>query len=166
MKLIMKHIFSSGMTLAIVLLTVSSCKDIFHSKENINYVNLVMDKMHQDSVKSNKRNYYKFHAEEGKTYYISWHYATNWVQSLEVTAFWYDTGLVAMGEKKLKYSGYRGVVVNDEGDTSSFLTASRSGDVVIRVLKGDIVQGEGKETTYNFLVSTRKYDWRDKKFVE
>ena len=157
MKRIMKRAFIAGITLAAALFTVSGCKDIFHSKEDIDYVNLILDTAHNGSVlaydtagkaKMKEKNYYKFRAERGVTYYISWsvEYSSEGDYKLSITTFWYDTGGVVMGEQ----SG------EDGSKTPPSFVASRSGDVVVRATAPTRYYDErGNTVNYRIMVSTK-----------
>ena len=123
MKRILPQAFI-GVTMAITFLAVSACKDIFHSKDSINYTELVLDMEHNDSVNKKNKDYYKFYAEQGKTYNILIDKYEDY--SIYIDAFWYDTEETVIGELGF----FR------DGKTS--FTATRSGNVVIRVTSQNI----------------------------
>ena len=119
-------------------IAVSGCRDIFYSKENIEYMDLIIDKEYLNSV--SKKNYYKFHAEQGVTYYLSWKIVSSPKIRINVEAFWYDTGeIVAEGWGKKLRGGL------------SF-SYSRSGDVVIRITG---------RNDYKIILSTSGYNYED-----
>ena len=147
-RIVLKTIL--GVVVMIALMAVSGCRDIFHSKEDIDYVDLAINKQHSSSVKIGNKNYCKFHAEQEVTYYISW-YVSNWSYTVEnnlkVTTFWYDTGGTITGEQ----SDWR---TKDYGPS---FTASRSGDVVVKITAEKAGYGSSPNTAdYNFMISTRK----------
>jgi len=133
-------ILLSCVVIIMILMAVSSCRDFFHSKENIDYMDLVLNKEYDNSVAEGGRNYYKFNAELNKTYYISWYTMSN---EIKVATFWYDTGGTVTGEKEGLGSG-----------KLSFST-SRSGDVVVRITSGDYAYGT---IDYKLMVSTSEYN--------
>ena len=152
----MKNIYV-GIIIATTLFIFSACRDIFYSKEDIDYVNLILDTTHNSSVgthddntrnKNIPRNYYKFRVEQGATYYFSWR--TNYYDSdrrgyngslrevyheLIITMFRYDNGGIVMGERE------------DRNGYGSF-TAPYSGDIVIRVTA--TIVGKGYHWEYDF----------------
>jgi hypothetical protein len=122
MKLIIQQVII-GAVLAIMLFVLSGCKEIFHSKEDINYTKLVLDMEHNDSVGKKEKDYYKFYAEQGKTYNVNLK-KSDYYASIDISAFWYDTEETVIGE--LNFS-------DDYDWEKTPFTASRSGNVVIRV---------------------------------
>jgi len=126
--------------MVMALMALSGCRDIFHSKENLDYMDLVLDKEYSNSVKKGSRNYYKFHAVQDVTYYISW-YLSPYGAKIKVASFWYDTGGTVTGEK--------------EGwiEDLSF-SSSRTGDVVVRITTNG--SGSLETADYKFMVSTSK----------
>ena len=129
MKLIIQQVII-GTALAVMLFVLSGCKEVFHSKEDINYTELVLDMEHNDSVKKKEKDYFKFYAEQGKTYNVDLKHRSSSASSthIYIGAFWYDTEETVIGE--LRFS---------EGDwKKTSFTASRSGNVVIRVTSQNI----------------------------
>ena len=120
------------------LMALSGCRNIFHSKEKIDYIDLVIDSEHTSSLKKGKRNYYKLPIEKGTKYKIECHAwvgysndgkANSWSyldSSFMFAVFFYDTE----EQLVLKKSG------SSEKSISASFTASRSGDIVIRVTSG------------------------------
>jgi hypothetical protein len=134
----------SCLFIIMALMALSGCRDIFHSKENIDYTSLVLDKEYSNSVKKGSRYYYKFHAEQDVTYYISWDTSSRYSllpsydkDRIKVATFWYDTGGTISGEKE----GYKEVI--------SF-PSSRTGDVVVRIT----TDKEYGTADFKFMVST------------
>jgi hypothetical protein len=122
MKLIIQQVII-GTALAIMLFVLSGCKEVFHSKEDINYTELVLDMEHNDSVRNEEKDYYKFYAEQGKTYNVNLISGSSSPSYINIVAFWYDTEATVIGELKFSKNGR---------EKTSF-TASRSGNVVIRL---------------------------------
>jgi len=148
--------FISCAFIILTLIVVLSCRDIFHSKEDIDYLNLVINKEYNNSVEKGDRNYYKFHAEKGVMYYISWDVSDHYSHlDIAVATFWYDSGGTITGERKDYYTG----------DSGPSFIASRSGDVVIRITCG---KREGESHSYSdvadykFMVSTQKNNYAGK----
>jgi len=128
--------------IVIAVMVFSCCRDIFHSKENIDYMDLVLDKELNGSVKVFSRNYYKFNAEQGVTYYISWKTGSyGYGTDIKVATFWYDTGGTITGEKESNW------------DTLTF-TSSRTGDVIIRIT----IDSSHDSADYRLKVSTSEED--------
>ena len=123
----------------IIFMALSGCSDIFHSKEDIDYMDIILNKEYSNSVKEGSRNYYMFHAEQNVTYYILWYIGGSY--KLKVATFWYDTGGTVTGEKEDNYHA------------SLSFSSARSGDVVVRITaKNDY---SSKNTAdYKFMVST------------
>jgi hypothetical protein len=71
----------------VMLFTVTSCNDFFHSKDDISYVNLYIDTEIETSIRGGNKNYYLFNAEIGSKYTVT----VKNVFSVDVTVFGYDT---------------------------------------------------------------------------
>ena len=127
MKRILQQAFI-GITMAITFLAVSACKDIFHSKEDINYAPLIQNKEYTDGISKDKKNYYKFNVQQGNTYNIDIKTEENtyyYHYRIYLTAFYYDTETTVIGKQE--------VILNDDKSKTVSFTASRTGDVVVRV---------------------------------